>query len=553
MKVQCKKLLNLLCIFLLLAISGCEKDIYENAVQEKDKLLIRKVSLKQMSINENPELFKTVNKIRIAQNSQAKMVYDSINKFYFDDENGKEIIAPDGKRSYTFAMYADDEVPAAEKKVENILFAENKENGYDAYSVKYNFTEEQLKTLSQEQLQELSATYTNIATKMVEPMCVFILEWRPYDSIEGELHGFQNLGHWVVTYVSCESSPPASGTSPGGAGSTTNPNNPNNLGGGTGGYTTPVVLEDDEKAWAEYAQFTRSLPEETQDWLSITENSSINAEAFNFLTLNGYSGSNMSCIKNALPRIKENPGLFTTLKPFIIEKQIDGSTLDPCSKKVIDDLKKLAQNDIAYIFSRLDNPATPYITIIKNEQFVGNDFGQTTHPTTNNYNIKIRSNYLNGTDHEPNSRPTSLSIAASILHELIHAHLHSLYDDYNNGTTSAFCYFPLLFDAYVSHTYPGGNPVDAHHEEMAQNFVNTIASALREYDIKNGGSTTTDPQIYSDLAWSTFSGTPIFDQLFPNTGIQSQDVVRDRILNRKFVEARNQPRGSQNPVGTPCN
>jgi PBP1b-binding outer membrane lipoprotein LpoB len=95
--------------FVALFLNSCSNELYENTTQQENGLIIKKVSLKNLPQSENMELFKSVAKIRPNhQNIQAKMVYDSINKIYFDDENGKEITAPDGKKSYTFPMYTEE-------------------------------------------------------------------------------------------------------------------------------------------------------------------------------------------------------------------------------------------------------------------------------------------------------------------------------------------------------------------------------------------------------------------------------------------------------------
>lgn len=295
-------------------LNSCSTELSENVVQEEKGIIIRKVSLKSLSQSENIELFKSVSKIRENnRNMEAKIVYDSINKFYFDDENGKEIIAPNGKKSYTFSIYADEE-SADEKKVENILFAENDQNKYDAYRIKYNFTEEQLKTLPREELQELSATYNNLASKMAEPMCAYIMTWQPFPNDHGELTGnFANLGNWVINYMVCDNTPPSSGTSGGGIESSGNNTNTPTPSSGNSGYTTPVVLEDDEKAWAEYYKFTNGLSDDLENWLKLPVNSPINVEVFNYLTLNGYSGRNISSMKNYIRiciALEDNPNLL---------------------------------------------------------------------------------------------------------------------------------------------------------------------------------------------------------------------------------------------------
>ena len=107
--------------------------------------------------------------------------------------------------------------------------------------------------------------------------------------------------------------------------------------------------------------------------------------------------------------------------------------------------------------------------------------------------------------------------------------------------------FPELFEAYVKKTYP--NPSDAQHKEMADKYVDAMASALQEYD----ANYTVPYQVYKDLAWGGLRDAPVFNTTFPPGSAE-----RIRITNRYNAESTGHSVGdgtpnAQTPVGKPCN
>ena len=161
---------------------------------------------------------------------------------------------------------------------------------------------------------------------------------------------------------------------------------------------------------------------------------------------------------------------------------------------------------------------------------------------TSAYNYKI---YIS-TDYEDK---TKLMIACLQLHELVHAYFFSLIDDcyLQNNNCNLLTTFPELWEYYVSvcdNQYPS-NPI-AHHEQIANKYINAIADALREYQPG------LPQQVYEDLAWSGLEETTIFNTLHP-VGSDS----RQRILNRKAAEQTGHPVGQgtteQTNYGQPCN
>ncbi|MDP5198294.1 hypothetical protein [Flavobacterium sp. DG2-3] len=233
-------------------------------------------------------------------------------------------------------------------------------------------------------------------------------------------------------------------------------------------------------------------------------------------------------------------------------EQINDGNLDPCGKSALDKLKNLQQNDIKKMLQRFGGPISQYDVTIQKGPVLGGPsvFGQTIKLSNNNYQITINQDYLNGIiDSEPNSPPTSLSVATTLSHEIIHAYFLSLIDQYANTGSSSLTDFPTLFEAYVRSTNPGGTSndlADAHHAEIANQYVDIMASVLQEFNTGTPVASGAAQQLYKDLAWSTLQGTPIYD-----AKLSSAD--KDRIAQRKTVEARNKPRGNQNPEGKPCN
>lgn len=210
--------------------------------------------------------------------------------------------------------------------------------------------------------------------------------------------------------------------------------------------------------------------------------------------------------------------------------------------------------DVAKILARLDADGATYSTSMKTEAFATNENATAsvirTLPTVRfNYTIRIQPSYIAGAiDMEPNSPPTCLSIATTIIHELVHVYFLSLVDEQATTNPLVLEEFPLLFEAYVIKKH-GSSYTSAQHETMAIHYVNTIACALQEFHTRIPVTNIANlQQSFKDLAWQGLESTTIFNN--PN-GLLN-DIDRNRINNRRIAEERNQQRGDQNPIGTPC-
>jgi hypothetical protein len=228
------------------------------------------------------------------------------------------------------------------------------------------------------------------------------------------------------------------------------------------------------------------------------------------------------------------------------EDKIDDSKLDPCPQGIMEKLKNNTTCDIANVLQKMGakkgiavnmTSGTPKDSAIANTNY-------TTLGTKYDYTITLSRDY---------SDANQLFIASVLLHELTHAFFLSLVDDYQSSNNqNVFIEFPILFQKFVDTKYPGSK-IDAHHETMANQYINAIGAALQEFQTGVPPAYGLKPdQIYTDMAWGGLVKTPIYDKMIP---IGSAE--RRRIENRYQAESTNRPVGQgtpsvQNPIGKPC-
>jgi hypothetical protein len=244
--------------------------------------------------------------------------------------------------------------------------------------------------------------------------------------------------------------------------------------------------------------------------------------------------------RETIESLKMNPNVYTNITPFLIEKNIDFINLDPCPKGVVEKLKKTTNKDVASILSKLGASSIYTVNMV---MAPASTYAETQKISNYNYEIRV--------DRDRNTSGTKLFKAAVLLHEIIHAYFLSIIDDYNNTPTYTLpLSFPELFEAYVKKTYPNSNDKkDAQHKEMADKYVDAMASALQEYD----ANYIVPYQVYKDLAWGSLKDAPIFDKEYTPGSAESI-----RIINRYIAEGIGSAVDSgtpnvQIPVGKPCN
>ncbi len=321
-------------------------------------------------------------------------------------------------------------------------------------------------------------------------------------------------GYDEIPYYYCQEYPNLSGDNP------DNPTNPS-----TGGPSSPTNPNDTSIA-------AMIKPEECVERIVGDLNRDCQLSAYEGCLLNGNSQEVCDCVAAG--------GNIKTCVSEIIEEQIDDSQLDPCAKGVFQQIKNTTNNDFAKVLAKLGADGSVYNTTMISAVAPSGRPAQTVKNSPFNYTIYISTDYVG---------KTKLFIAASMLHELVHAYFMSLFDVYYNGNPpnpNAYNDFAILFQKFVDKTYPGSNDV-AHHQQMATDYVDAIASALQEYQPG------LPQQVYEDLAWGGLEEAPIFSTLFP---LGSSE--RNRIINRYYSESQGNSYGYnsppvQTPLGQPCN
>ena len=277
MKFTITKVFYLLCLLLIFGMSSCEKDLYEDQISQS-KFKVEEFSLKDTNskVSLNSNFLKAVSEIKkTIKSTNSKIVYDTINQIYFDDEKGIKI-TKDDYESYTFRIIKEG------GKVENLVFCENVEGEFYAYKILYDFTEEEAENFTQEQITSRPKTIVEIKSGTIENRTAMCGEWEyevHFSPRDGGIAGPNTIviAIWVVGV--CDAGG-GTGTGPGtgqsgdgsgfggnnstgygdgsgnnnNSGNTSTPNGGGNSGGGGGStpptappiVTTPVLELEDE-------------------------------------------------------------------------------------------------------------------------------------------------------------------------------------------------------------------------------------------------------------------------------------------------------------------
>ena len=209
-----------------------------------------------------------------------------------------------------------------------------------------------------------------------------------------------------------------------------------------------------------------------------------------------------------------------------------------CIEDANDKIKQITEGEFAKIVGMFNNPNSPFKVNISVGSLGGStDLGRTVlSGTLRTYNIILNEDFPDA---------TSLSIQASILHEYIHAFFNTLYDDWkNNRNTHAYDGYDVLKSYYLKDPkeYWSTFSKDAHHEQIAESFVDNIAAALQELN------PTLPPEYCRDMAWSTMQGTPAY-----SSDAYLTPAEKERIGKERWAELNNKQRDTYTPKGNPCN
>jgi hypothetical protein len=181
----------------------------------------------------------------------------------------------------------------------------------------------------------------------------------------------------------------------------------------------------------------------------------------------------------------------------------------PCQKDVINDLLNVSSpftNDIQQVFGA----STAVNLQISNGNITGNGAAETIpipqgSPENYTINIRIDDAFLNSA--------TDLSIAAAVLHELVHAYLIDLY--LKGQLTAQNANYGNLLNAFINFYKDYDDATfqqldDEIHYAMSH-FTDKMASALYNY-AQSKGLSNVNSDYCKALAWSTMQGYNLFEE-----------------------------------------
>ncbi|HJR99930.1 MAG TPA: hypothetical protein VJ780_03245 [Flavobacterium sp.] len=239
-----------------------------------------------------------------------------------------------------------------------------------------------------------------------------------------------------------------------------------------------------------------------------------------------------------------------------IEDRIIDLITDPCTSEVFTKLKNLNNGDISTMLNRFRANGTIFDLNISigNVTQSGNEAETKIGINHDTANIVLNQDYINGTYYA--NRPTNLSIANTIAHEIIHAYLISITKAYQYHNEQELLNIEIICDAYEEYL-KNHNPEilpNAHHEYIADKYVNSIAATIKEFHTGSSSYSSTGlaDQVYRDLAWAGLFDTTIFNEKYPNDPNDIHYAERTRILDRFYAERNGTTRGQSITQGKPC-
>ena len=550
----------------LFILSSCEKELYDDAIKNDARIKsVKNTTLKELLKNPNfSDVFSKVkSKTQQLKNTSARTALEDQYDFTILPEDVKVIETTDGRTSYTFQIERN--TPTLEF-FENLVIQLHESGDLDALIMKYTPTS--LDIHSAEYIKEYTSLIQSGRVLMLSNGCIMVTYTTCCYLVPG--NAMFSSPHLVTeqctkpeyyqsnSYVSC----PTFEIEGGGPAPTNNGDN-DGFGGTSGSViTNPNTMSEAERKIKKFKmqlssgqnQCFNNLPPQVKAELeNYVATTLIDLEDGTTPTTNDEDPIHNEA-EEMMEQMCDNQGVFNSITPFLIEKKIDDTQLNPCPKNILSKIKNLNQNDFAKIIARLGGTDSKYSLKVKSENpTYPLDYATTNWETNDgfinpyNYIIKIRPSYENTS--------TTLGLASTILHEFVHAYFLSLIDDcYQSNNCSLLQTFPELWNFYVAHQNGGilTDPI-SQHEQIALSYVDIIASALQEFDNSNG-VTITDHQVYTDLAWGGLLET----QAFLNSPSLTQGD-KDRIIARNYAEKENSNQTNPSgvvictPVGTPCN
>ncbi|WP_396186297.1 hypothetical protein [Flavobacterium sp.] len=549
MSKKFKFLARFLVLTVFVTFVGCNEELYDVKDQHNgvDK---NKISLAQFKNETNIGKVEPILCLSTTKSISSK-TKTQLSDFVIDTLAIKKHISENNKTTYSFRIYPLSAV-AKPNEIYNLVY--RLVNGNWEKSIFYLLKKE--KVAEDHKLFEkieliYGSTINKIATSKTSSFEMCTIEtiiWNCTNTGKCKTTGSCDLCAWclnsVIRYAACSSGG-------GGGGGSYDPGNTSGSGAGASdpysyspNYFDNPVYDDPEYINAVKRSYIwTNLGDAAQGFFASTQlNMNYFNETIQYQIINTWSPESYVVAEEMRIRKLDAPIIFNSVTPFLIEKKIDDTQLNACLKGIMEKLKMATNSDIANVMAKLDATNLYNLTMKMGTVNPGN-YAATTKVSKNNYLVTVTQNDF--------TTASKLYRATSLLHETIHAYMLSVVDDYNTYPTNApFTDFPELFKIYVSKINNVDNAEIAQHEDMANKYVDAIASALEEYQISTTGlpSSLADKQVFLDMAWSGLQNTDVFDTKFP-----LGSANRARILARIGAELNGVYSQGQYAVGQPCN
>ncbi len=573
MKNIFKKALNITIICSILVLSSCEKDLYEDSIKNS------KGKINYKTIDELPFLIPSVQKFnkdyKYLSYSKEATNKDALN-LNLDLDHILEYVKENGLKTYSIVIKK--EFNEYDNKYFENLHIFEKDGVYENVIFKYDALDDFKKFDPQTftgdvEIYDINYVYQGViqyeeGVQKCIKMAVGCMNvwwftdigeiWIWYECL-GSGGGIETGGGTVPGggTESGGTAPGSPGTTPGG-GST---------GSNNGGTTPPgsdptsvdhvpvvanvPVLPDPEGITTFTAAFelTKELILSSEERLWLRNNDEATHEIYTYLWEILYDGNSENdytekiFLKEVITLMRQNPTLYTSAKPLIIEKKIDDSQLDDCTKKI---LKKLKQNHtIAKIIARFDSPQSMFMLNFSRVPNLVNEDGHIAYgrtlPTNNDYsyNIQLNSNYFK------DDGATNLGKATTIIHEILHALIMSVIKNQGNPNNTDMTDYPEIWNEYVVLKTLADNTCT--HETIGNFYTSIMAQALQEYITDTVPATAPFDPIYNELSWS---GLLRSNQPSPFDTFLTPEF-RAQVSNRKHSEMYNNNESGIEPSNNP--
>ena len=156
------KLLTLLLCSTLFVLMSCEKDLYENSIQNDSRdIIVKSISIDDVQSNQEAlkKLTDPKSRFRTNANSSNKALNDTINNFTIDIDNGL-YIEVGNYNSYTFKINRPN---GSEYLLENIIVSKKNETEYETFINQYIITEQELELIENREFVDLTGKINRIA------------------------------------------------------------------------------------------------------------------------------------------------------------------------------------------------------------------------------------------------------------------------------------------------------------------------------------------------------------------------------------------------------